>query len=92
VLHAIVKLRKKVENKTIIDLGRRIPAAKELLQFLYSKPVTTAQEIEKELTVSKQTAHNLIADFLKLKILKEQTGQKRNRIFVFEEYMRLFRG
>ncbi|MFI5164448.1 MAG: Fic family protein [Bacteroidia bacterium] len=91
VLHDIVRLRKKVENKTIIDLGRRIPAAKDLLQFLYSKPVTTAQEIEKELAVSKQTAHNLIADFLKLKILKEQTGQKRNRIFVFEEYMRLFR-
>ena len=91
VLHDIVKLRKKVENKTIANLGRRRPAAKELLQFLYSKPVTTAQEIEMELAVSKQTAHNLIADFLKLKILKEQTGQKRNRIFVFEEYMRLFR-
>jgi len=33
----------------------------------------------------------LIADFMKLEILEEVTGYKRNRIFVFEEYVKLFR-
>ena len=40
--------------------------------------------------VTKQTANALIKDFHNLGILKEQTGYKRNRIFLFEEYLRLF--
>jgi len=43
-----------------------------------------------QLKVTKQTANTLIKDFDNLGILKEQTGYKRNRIFVFEEYLRLF--
>ena len=37
------------------------------------------------------TAAALIDDFVKLGILKEFTGQKRNRLFIFEEYVRLFK-
>jgi Fic family protein len=37
------------------------------------------------------TASALIEDFVKLGILKEFTGQKRNRLFIFENYVRLFK-
>lgn len=86
----ILALRDKMENKTIITLGRRIPNAKALLTYLYSKPVISVADVIKELNVTKQTAHTLIQDFEKLKILKEQTGFKRNRIFVFDQYLSLF--
>ncbi|MBK5271764.1 MAG: Fic family protein [Bacteroidia bacterium] len=90
-LNKILKLRSELENKKIITLGKRIPNAKALLQYLYSKPVITAADVITELEVTKQTANTLIQDFEKLGILKEQTGYKRNRIFVFEEYIDLFR-
>jgi hypothetical protein len=50
----------------------------------------TVSDVMTNLDVTKQTANALIKDFYNLGILKEQTGYKRNRIFVFEEYLRLF--
>lgn len=90
-LNNILKLRNELDNKKIITLGKRIPNAKALLQYLYSKPVITAGDIIKELKVTKQTANTLIQNFEKLGILKEQTGYKRNRVFVFENYLNLFK-
>ncbi|WP_119081235.1 Fic family protein [Chitinophaga alhagiae] len=86
----IVALREKLEKDTIVSLGKRLPNAKALLNFLYSKPVVTVSDVMINLNITKQTANALIKDFYNLKILKEQTGYKRNRIFVFEEYLRLF--
>jgi Fic family protein len=88
--HKILALRDKIEKKKITKMGRRIPNAQALLIYLYRKPVVTAGEVMKELKVTKQTAHTLLQDFEKSGILKEQTGFKRNRIFIFEEYLNLF--
>ncbi|MBK7561222.1 MAG: hypothetical protein IPQ06_15175 [Chitinophagaceae bacterium] len=63
----------------------------ELIRYLYSKPIADAHEIATALEVNISTAHRLIQDFEKLKILIEQTGYKRNRVFVFEDYIKLFR-
>ena len=90
-LNNILKLRDELENKKIITLGKRIPNAKALLQYLYSKPVITVADVIKKLEVTKQTANILIQDFEKLGILKEKTGYKRNRIFIFENYLKLFK-
>ena len=89
--NAIIKLRQVVEEKKIITLGKRVPLALELMRYLYSKPIVDASEIATALEVNISTAHRLIQDFEKLKILIEQTGYKRNRVFVFEDYIKLFR-
>lgn len=87
----ILKLREKIETKQIIKLGKRAPLALQAMKLLYIKPVLTVNDLIDELEVSKPTAHALVKDLLRLKILKEKTGFKRNRIFVFEEYLDLFR-
>jgi len=86
----IIALRDKLEKDTIISLGKRLPNAKALLTYLYSKPVVTVTDVMTNIDVTKQTANALIKDFHNLGILKEQTGYKRNRIFLFEDYLRLF--
>lgn len=86
----IIALKDRLEKNTIVSLGKRLPNAKALLTYLYSKPVVTVSDVMTNLDVTKQTANALIKDFHNLGILKEQTGYKRNRIFVFEEYLRLF--
>ncbi|MFM9051735.1 MAG: Fic family protein, partial [Bacteroidota bacterium] len=89
-LRKIISLRENLENEINSNLGRRAPNAHELLKLLYIKPVLTAGDVIENLKVSKQTAHTLLTDFEKLKILKEQTGFSRNRVFYFAQYIHLF--
>lgn len=86
----IIQLRAETEEKMVSSLGRRLPRAKQLLNYLYSNPVIGMIEISKELDMDVSTAQRLIKDFENLNILKEKTGFKRNRIFVFEKYLKLF--
>ena len=86
----IIALRTETENK-IVSLGKKQPLAKSLLQFLFTNPVSDAGDITKALSVNVSTALRLIDDFMKLKILIEKTGFKRNRIFSFDSYIKLFR-
>jgi len=89
-LTKIIALRDKLEKDVIVSLGKRLPNAKALLVYLYSKPVVTVADVTARLDVTKPTASSLIKDFTHIGILKEQTGYKRNRMFVFEEYLKLF--
>jgi type III secretory pathway lipoprotein EscJ len=41
--------------------------------------------------LSQKAANDLVAVFVEKSILKENTGYQRNCVFIFEEYMRLFR-
>jgi len=83
-------LRKEVEEKKIITLGKRIPLALQLIHFLYAKPIVDTPEVAGVLEVNISTAHRLIHEFENLGILKEKTGFKRNQIFLFSEYLNLF--
>jgi Fic family protein len=86
----IIILRSEIEHK-IISLGKKQALAKSFLQYLYSKPITDAGDVAEVLAVNISTALRLIDDFLKLNILIEITGFKRNRIFAFDDYIKLFR-
>jgi len=89
--NAIIKLRQNVEGEKIVTLGKGLPLAMELIRYLYSKPIVDANEISTALEINISTALRLIQKFEKLKILTEQTGYKRNRVFIFEDYIKLFR-
>ncbi len=88
---SILKLKEEIEDKKLPELGKKLQTAKLLMKYLYRKPVIYVQEIQDELKVSLPTANSLIADFVKLKILHEKTGYKRNREFEFTEYLNLFK-
>ncbi len=86
----IIALRSEVEQK-IVTLGKKYDLAKSFLEYLYKEPKTDAQAASESLDVNITTALRLIDDFEKLGILEEITGYKRNRIFSFEEYLKIFR-
>jgi len=86
----IIKLRSEAEHK-IISLGKKQVLAKSFLQYLYSSPITDAADAAEALGIYVSTALRLMDDFIKLKILVEVTGFKRNRIFAFDDYIKLFR-
>jgi Fic family protein len=86
----IQSLRDDVEGKRLVSLGRKLPRAKQLVMELYRHPRTTLAEVTKLINVTPKAANDLIQDFVDLKILVEVTGGRRNRIFSFAEYVKLF--
>lgn len=89
-LQQIMHLRNDCQGNRIIQLGKKIPKAKELLDYLFRKPIVNAQNVAELLGTSQVSAYKIIADFEKIGILKEMTGYKRNRYFIFQEYIDQF--
>lgn len=86
----IVQLREKIEKKDILTLGKKVSNAQKLVLQLYKQPLITIPEIAKNIECSIQTANTLTKDFVKIGILKETTGYKRNQLFEFEQYIHIF--
>lgn len=85
----ILDLRSSVELE-ILRLGKKAVRAKDLLNFLYRKPVVSPNEVAQTLSVTHPTANRLIKDFVELGVLQEKTGFQRNRVFQFDRYLRMF--
>jgi Fic family protein len=86
---SILKLKSSIDNK-IQELGSRVPKALRVLDFLYKKPVVNAQKVAEVTGLSLPSAYKLIEDLERLKILNEITGSKRDRAFIFRDYLDLF--
>lgn len=86
----ILKLRQETDD-FIIKSGRAAENIKLIINHFYKKPVLTVKEISMELQLSERTIRNLITELINRKIIEESTGNKRNRIFVFEKYLDLFK-
>lgn len=86
----IIQLREKTDLK-LATLGKKQSLAKELVNLLYSNPILDSGDVARELQINPSTANRILDDFLSLNILKETTGFKRNRIFAFDDYLKLFR-
>jgi len=86
----IIKLRHVTEQK-ILTLGRKAKVGQQLLMFLFSNPGISVNQARTLVKLSShQAANSLIKDFHRLGILKEITGHKRNRLFIFKPYLQLF--
>ncbi len=89
-LGQIIKLKKEVKDK-VLSLGKKAKNGQRLLELLYSKPKLTAKDVAEGLELSVVSANGLLKSFVELGILEEKTGFKRNRYFVYEEYLKIFR-
>ena len=87
----IMALREDHRDRIVGEMGARAGKAIRLLERLYRRPfidVATAAEI---LGVSFVNANTIIAKMEALGLLREATGQARNRVFVYDDYLALFR-
>lgn len=65
--------------------------AHRLLEVLFAAPSIDAPRVQKTLQLSPQAAQNLLKKFVELGMLHEITGYKRNRLYVFQSYIRALR-
>jgi Fic family protein len=85
----ILKLQKQVESQ-IQTLGSRAANAQKVVDSLYQHPMTDAARLGEIAEISPASAYKLIADLEKFGILKEITGGKRGKKYVFAAYLWLF--
>ncbi len=86
----ILKLQKQVEAQ-IQTLGSRASNAQKVLNYLYQRPLVDAAKIGEVAEISPASAYKLIVDLEQFGILKEITGGKRGKQYLFDNYLQLFR-
>ena len=85
----IIKIKEE-DFKKITKLGRSVPKADLLLSYLFHTPLVTIKDVERIVGIKNPNALRLVNKFVRLGILKEITGKKRNRVFAYQRYINLF--
>ncbi|MDN3608086.1 Fic family protein [Kaistella yonginensis] len=86
----ILKLQKELDVKLLTQKGNTDDTRK-IITSLFENPVTDAQKVEKIIEKSYGSAYKQIAILEKLNIIKEITGSQRGKVFVFDDYLKLFK-
>jgi Fic family protein len=86
----IMQLQKHTDIK-IQSLGSRASKAKKVIDYLYKRPMITADKVSEIASISMPSSYKLIASLEGLNILKEMTGGQRSRMYIFDNYIKLFR-
>jgi Fic family protein len=90
-LSKILELKLSIEALIADKFGRRSSNAQLLLRSMFNDPFIRIKDIEAICSISSKAANDLVQVFVSENILREFTGQSRNRIFVFDKYMALFK-
>ena len=92
VFRAILEMKARIERDVLPRFSaRRQDNAHALMRHLYARPVVDVNLAAKVIGATTNTASALITDMVTHGVLAEVTGQRRNRLFVFSEYIELFR-
>ena len=89
-LEKITNLKASIERERILTLGKRSKQGMEFLRQLFKKPIVTIKDVQAMTNLSPKAANDLVKAFTQQKILVETTGYQRNRVFVFDEYVKMF--
>jgi Fic family protein len=65
--------------------------ARNIIEYLYNQPVIDIARVSKITGKSKATNYKMLEDLERLEILKEITGAQRNKLYVFTDYLELFK-
>jgi Fic family protein len=72
--------------ETVNTLG-----AVQMLDYLFENPVINVQRVSEHLDCTFATASKLVDQFEQLELLRETTGQKRNRQYEYSPYMKFWK-
>jgi hypothetical protein len=88
---SIIELREEVSGQIDRRLGRRTARAQQLLDGLFQSPVVNVKDVQGITGLSQPSASKLVNALTQMNVLKELTGRRRNRLFMFSPYLRLFK-
>ena len=92
VFRAILDLKGRIERDVLPRFSsRRQDNAQTVMRALYARPIVDVKAVAELTQTTANTASALIADLVEQGVLTEFTGQRRNRLFIFRDYIELFR-
>ena len=86
----IDKFKKDIDKK-LAKIGKKAINGQRLVELLYCEPKVNGKTVAQKLGISIVSANGLLKAFVEIGILEEKTGFNRNRYYVFEEYVKIFR-
>ena len=86
----IVQMRELHRQKIIDTQGRGAGNGLKMLESFYQSPIFTVATVSNLLDISSQAANSLTERLTELKLVTEFTGNKRNRVFRYDPYVKLF--
>lgn len=89
-LSSMITLKGEIEDRIRSSYGKRSTNAIILLHALFKNPFLTIEQASGVCGVTYKAANDLVRLMEKDNILREMTGQSRNRLFVFDAYLSLF--
>ena len=89
-LSKVIKLKSKLDQMAYTRFGKKGKTASKLINYLFEMPIIDVRAAEEKTGLSYKAANSLVNDFIKARILSEMTGNSRNRLFYFQEYLKLF--
>ena len=89
IFDGILQLQKHIDIQ-IRTLGSRAKDAQLLIEYLYQQPIVDASRIEPITKKGKTANYRLLSDLEQLGILKEISGRERNKLYAFNQYLKLF--
>jgi Fic family protein len=89
-LSAVISLKNEIEILIQQKFGKRIRVGLTLFQYLLKHPLVSIKEVQEVCSLSAKASGELVTLFREHDLLKEFTGNHRNRIFIFEKYLALF--
>ena len=75
--------------ETLAAAGKLKHRTSRLVEFLFAHPIVTVKSIERDLGISDDTAIAALRELEAAGIVREQTGRKRGRVYVFERYVEI---
>ncbi|MFM6590305.1 MAG: Fic family protein, partial [Microcystis panniformis] len=87
----IVTMKENHRQLLLEKMGRRSGNAIALLENLYFRPIVSIDHVQEITQLSYPNANTLVKNFCYLGLLKEITGQKRNRAFSYAPYLEIFK-
>jgi len=86
----ILQLQKTIEEK-LSNIGGRSADAHKIIEYLYGNPIIDAQKVTEIIEKTPKSAYSLLRVLEEQKLLKEITGAQRGKLYMFEEYLELFK-
>ena len=86
----ILLLRENHRRVITDNLGRAAANGYRVLEYLYQHPFVSVNEVRDLIGTTYPAANDLVAKLVDGNILREFTGQSRNRKFIYDSYIELF--
>lgn len=86
----ILQLQKTIDSK-LKEIGGRSVDANKVVEYLYTKPIVDAYTVSAITGKSLKSTYSLLVLLEELEIVKEITGAQRGKLYMFEDYVNLFK-